>query len=210
VSRLPLPPQGKVDESGRPVHPYVRDPEPDASAPGYCTTRGDDISQEDRSRESRLAFHAIEGLLGHLTPLGYAHLIEAVIHRLYSPSLAGEIAAAGLTAEELDPRNELLPFEELHRTRLSTIAELVNEIVFTCPNCGRRHDEACAETLQPGAYVHTSSGDAVSVRRVAESKVYAVAQVDATGREVSRVYDREWFEQHFVPAGDVEVLGGPA
>lgn len=210
MSVLPEPPRGEFDSEGRHVHPYVRDPEPDASAPGYTLSNGQEITQEDRSRESRLAFHTIEPLLGHLTPLGMAHLVQAIVHRLYSPSLADELDQAGMTREELDPRGELLPFEELHAGRLRAIGEAVEAIVATCPRCGRHHGQDCASTLQPGGYVNAETGDAVAVRRVAETKVYAVAQVDQTGREVTRVYERDWFEAHFVAADDVQVLGGPA
>ncbi len=205
---FPEPPRGEVDADGRHVHPYVRDPEPDSSAPGYVTARGEQVTSEDRSRESRLMFHLMEEMLGHLTPLGLAYLMQAITHRLYTPALGEQLAATGVTAEELDPRGELLAFEEMHQTTLRTIHEAVEIIVATCPNCGRSHQEGCI-TLQPGGYVHASSGDAVSVRRVADSKVYAVVQVDPNGREVTRVYERDWFEKNFVPAEDVQVLGGP-
>ena len=209
MSAFPKPPQGEVDATGRRVHPYVRDPELDLSAPGYLTARGEEVTSEDRSRESRLTFHAIEPMLGHLTPLGMGYLMQALTHRLYTPALADQYEAMGVTPEELDPREELLAFEELHHTSLSSIHEAIERILATCPNCGRVHQEDC-DALAPGAYVHAGTGESVSVRRVADSKVYAIAQVDPTGREVQRVYERDWFEESFVPAEDVRVLGGPA
>jgi hypothetical protein len=205
MSALPEPPRGEFDSEGRPVHPYVRDPRPDASAPGYTLRNGQEITQEDRSRESRLAFHMIEPLLGHLTPLGMAYLMQALVHRLEHRRLAAELQIQA----EPDPRNELEPFEELHATRLRAIAHTLEAILSICAGCGRSHGEICENALQPGAYVNAATGDAVSVRRVAEAKVYVVAQVDAAGREVARVYERGWFERHIVAAGDVEVLGGP-
>jgi hypothetical protein len=203
MSVLPDPPRDDVDANGRYVHPYVRDPEPDPSAPGYILSSGEKFTQEDRSRESRLAFHAIEELLGHLTPLGLTYLTQAIVHRLYTPTLADEYKDIGVTPEELDPRGELLPFEELHSTRLRTIHAAVEEMIATCARCGR-HDGV--DGLQPGAYVNTDTGDALNVRRVTDTNVYAVAQVDHGAREVSRVYQRDWFEQHFVPAASVHVL----
>lgn len=205
MSLFPEPPRGEFDAEGRHVHPYVSDPEPDASAPGYTLGNGEEFSQEDRSRESRLAFHAVEGFLGHLTPLGMSFLVQALVHRLYTASWADEPPP-----RELDPRGELVPFEELHEARLRAIYEAVEAIVVTCPRCGRHHGEGCDDALQPGGYVNATTGDTVSVRRVAEAKVYAVAQVDRAGREVTRVYQRDWFEEHFVPADDVQVLGSPA
>jgi hypothetical protein len=210
MSVWPEPPRGEFDADGRHVHPYVRDPRPDYSAPGYKTLHGEEVTQEDRSRESRVAFHTIEDFLGFLTPLGMAFLMQALVNRLYTPTIADELAQAGRTVEELDPRDEILAFEELHEPRLRAISDAVDAIVETCPSCGRQHGEGCEETLQPGAYVNAATADSVSVWRVATAKVYAVGQVDHTGREIDRVYDREWFEEHFVPADDVQVLGGPA
>jgi hypothetical protein len=207
MSVFPEPPRDEFDDEGRHVHPYVRDPHPDASVPGYTVTSGEEVSQEDRSRESRLAFHMIEGFLGHLTPLGLATLAQSIIHRLYSTPFADEIAAqTGRPRDELDPRGELLAFEELHGTRLKAIYEAIEAIVATCPNCGRYHGEDCEEALQPGAYVNAATGDTVSVRRVTDAKVHVVAQVDQGRREIARIYDRDWFEEHFVPAEDVQVL----
>jgi hypothetical protein len=205
MSAMPEPPRGEFDSEGRPVHPYVRDLRPDASAPGYALRNGQEITQEDRSRESRLAFHLIESLLGHLTPLGVAYLMQALVHRLAPQLLAAELQVQA----DPDPRNELEPFEELHATRLRAIAETLEAILAICPGCGRSHGEICENALQPGAHVNAATGDAVSVRRVADAKVYVVAQADAAGSEVARVYERDWFERHFVAAGDVEVLGGP-
>lgn len=153
----PLPPQDEFDDTGRHVHPYVRDPEPDLSAPGFVNGRGQEVSQEFRSRESRLTSHAIEEMLGHLTPMGYACLIQACVHRLYTPALEEAMTEQGLTPEGLDPRGELMPFEDLHRSRLKQMFELSEEIVATCPNCGRRHDRK--DGLQPGGYVNTQTGD---------------------------------------------------
>jgi hypothetical protein len=205
MSALPEPPRGEFDDECRHVHPYVRDSRPDASAPGDTLRNGQEITQEDRSRESRLAFHVIEPLLAHLTPLGMAYLMRALAHRLEHRRLATDLQIQA----EPDPRDELEPFEELHATRLRAIAEALEAILAICPGCGPSHGERCENALQPGAYVNATSGDAVRARRVTETKVYAVAQVDPAGTEVARVYERDWFERHFVAAGDVEVLGGP-
>jgi len=154
LSALPKPPRGEFDSDGRPVHPYVRDPRPDARAPGYTVRNGQEITQEDRSRESRLAFHMIESLLGHLTPVGMAYLMQALVHRLEPRWLATELQVQA----ELDPRNELEPFEELHATRLRAIADALDAILALCPGCGRNHGEICEDALQPGAYVKPRAG----------------------------------------------------
>ncbi len=136
--------------------------------------------------------------------------MQALIQRLHTPAIAEELAKTGRRIDELDPRHEILAFEELHEPRLLAISDAVEQICATCPSCGRHHGDGCDEDLQPGAYVHAETGDSVRVKRVAAAKVYAFAQVDPRGREVDRVYDREWFEAHFVRADDVEVLGSPA
>jgi hypothetical protein len=136
---LPLPPADERDPDGRWVHPYVRQPSVDRSAHAYTTARDELVDEETRSRESRLAFHAIEGLLGHLTPTGYMTLMQSVMHRLYTPAIADEIAKMGMTPDELDPRGELLPFEALFSERLRLILGHVEEILIRCPECGRRY-----------------------------------------------------------------------
>lgn len=212
MSPFPLPPQDEWD-GDRHVHPYVRSPHPDTSAPGYRTTGLEDVTQEDRSRESRLAFHTIEPLLGHLTPLGMAHLIDALKDRLHPPAVAEAMAEQGISWEQIDPRGEILPFAEIHEHDLQAIHDAIERIVMTCPNCGRHHGKDCDEALQPGPYVNTATGDSVNAVRVTASKVYVKAQIDASGRQVDRTYDREWFEAHMVPADHVAVLtsdGQPA
>jgi hypothetical protein len=154
MSAIPEPPRGEFDSEGRHVHPYVRDPQPDTSAPGYTLRNGQEITQEDRSRESRLAFHTIEALLGHLTPLGMAYLMQTLVHRLEPQRLAAELQVQA----DLDPRNELEPFEELHATRLRAIADALDAILALCPGCGRNHGEICEDALQPGAYVKPRAG----------------------------------------------------
>lgn len=206
LSRFPEPPQTEFDADGRAVHPYVRAPGPDLSAPGFTNAHGEVMTQEDRSRESRLAFHAIEALLSYLSPLGLAYVMQACVHRLYSVVLSAELAAAGLTAVDLDPRGELVAFEALHSDRLGHICELLEEIVSTCPQCGRLHGEGCEDALQPGAYVHAASGDSVRVIRVEQRRVFTVARVAVSDREIERVYDRPWFDENFVPADSVTVL----
>jgi hypothetical protein len=125
--------------------------------------------------------------------------------------LAESLARHGETFEDVDFRGEAIPFADLHASRLAKLAELVDEMLEVCPGCGRVHGEHADDaTVQPGAYVHAETGDSVRVSRVEERKVYAWAQVSASGRQVQRVYDRDYFEGHFVPADDVEVLGGPA
>lgn len=137
-SLFPLPPQDEVDADGRGVHPYVRGSGTDPSVYGYTLTNGEKVTEEDRSRESRIMFHVIEGMIGHLSPLALIYLVQAVGHRLYTPSLADEMEAEGVTAEHLDPRGELLPFERVHAERLRLILEHADEILARCPRCGRR------------------------------------------------------------------------
>jgi hypothetical protein len=135
-SILPLPPQGEIDADGRHVHPYVRTPTPDPSARTYHLRNGKEMTAEDRSRESRHAFHAIEPLLGHLTPSALMFLVQSCIHRLYSPSLADVFEVQGVTREQLDPRGELVPFEDTFGEALAEINDLVEQILDRCPRCG--------------------------------------------------------------------------
>ena len=203
---LPPLPEGEEDEDGRRVHPYVRDDARDPSAPGYAADNGVEVTAEERSHESRLAFHAIEGLLPMLTPWGMAHLMASLSYRLYG--FHRDAPFIEQTVGNADPRNESMPFLDLHRERLAEIERLVEEVMHVCPQCGRNHGPDAHETLQPGPYVNASSGDAVMVQRVELEHVYARAEVSPE-RFVDRVYERPWFDENFVPAEGVEVLPSP-
>lgn len=206
---FPEPPQGEFDDEGRHVHPYVREQHMDYSAYGY-QPEGEGaayFTQMDRSRESRIAYHMIESFLGHLTPAGLTHLMQACTHRLYSAALEPELTReTGMSLEELDPRHELVPFEELHAPRLATIHEALNEILGVCPRCGRDHSGKNKDVLQPGSYVRSGTGEVVQVVRVAATKVHSLAHHGEDVPAVDRIYERDWFEANFVPAGGVELL----
>lgn len=206
-SKLPLPPQGEFDDEGRRVHPYVRDPHPDASVFGY-TAAGGDWSREDRSRESRISYHALEGLIGHLSPLAMAYAVQGLVQRLL-PAMEEAAAEVGVEPPE-DPRGEIAPFFDLHQDDLRVIWEAVERITARCPRCGRwhgpadEHDDSEPDVDTP--YVHTKSGDVVVLRRLEPRKVYVAVQVTPE-RTISRVYERDYFEANFVEADKVAVIG---
>jgi len=214
MSDLPEPPRGERDDQGHPVHPYVRRVAVDPSAPGFVDARGEEVTAERRTRESQLAFHAIEPLTGVLTPFALAMLMYSCALRLYSPASAEDLKAMGLTAEKLDVRGELLPFEALHEDDLKAIVDARERVIGTCPGCGARqcdggHDDG---RTAPGGYVDAKSGESVRVVRVEARRVHVVVQVTPE-RSIDRVYERDEFERRFVRGDDVEILtidGGEA
>lgn len=203
------PPRGEFDDEGRHVAPYVREEGPDGSVRNIK----DGLSAEERTDRSRLAYHAIEGLTGTLTPAGCMWLMYHLTLRIF-PGAA--MAEHGLTPEEvqttmhaIDPLEEFVDFQALHQERLTAIYNALREMAAVCPGCGRVHGpeghHEGEELFQPGPYVNKVSGESLQVYRVEPDRVLVKVQVSEQ-RSIERIYERAWAEENLVPADSVEVL----
>jgi hypothetical protein len=204
------PPRGERDDEGRHVNPYVREEGPDGSVHDI---EGGPTATE-RSDQSRLVLHTIEGLDEFLTPQGTFWLVYHLILKLFPEAIFHERGTPSQVLDEVDaydPLGEFREYGRLHHEDLATIYNCLVRMSRVCPGCGRvhapgeGHGDDDTGPFQPGVYVNKVSGESVKVIRVEGAHVYVKAEV-APERWIDRVYEKPWAEDNLVPADKVEVL----
>jgi hypothetical protein len=181
----------------RPRHPYVADhPDTDTSAREWTNDHGETVSVEEQAWASRSIFHTIEGIKGPLTPLGMLYVTQMMLHNLLPARL---VEGTDVEPEELDPSGAFLEFERRAGDHLRAALEEVEAALDLCPGCGRKHDDI--------GWVHSATGQSVRVERLEDREVWFRREVAPGEWSDMESMGRVAFEQVYVRAAGVALLG---